>query len=157
MQELIAQATLIAFSLMSPARLLYIVLSTWWKGMVGCWELGRRHQKMQVIILSPSIPLNPLAWQERPIRPLLEESSPPLPRDQAKTSLETNASQTDAHLPQGHPPSPHCFEINNYCPVVAWLNCGSGAHAWKVKIYFTEELQNLAKIIAAGTRIAYLK
>lgn len=36
---------------------------------------------------------------------LLEDSSLPLPRDQAKISLEINASQADACLPQGLSPS----------------------------------------------------
>lgn len=50
--------------------------------------------------------LNPLPDKRDPLLLLLEDSSLPLPRDQAKISLELNASQADACLPQGLSPSP---------------------------------------------------
>lgn len=99
-------STLIAFSLLFPARLLHIVLSTGEREGWGAENQAGEIRENAGENFEPFDSSEPSGLTREAHSSSAGESSPPLPRDQAKTSLETNASQTDAHLPLGHPPSP---------------------------------------------------
>lgn len=107
---------------------------------------------MQLRIFNHQIHLNPLPVKADPLL-LLEASSLPLPRDQAKTSPDTKASQADACLPQGLSPSPP-LQLQSSCSM---LYCGSTAQSWEVKRYFTKELQKQGKIMSPRTGRTYLE
>lgn len=64
--------------------------------------------KMQLRVLTPQIFRNSLTWQRDPFI-LLENSSLPLPREQAKTLPETNACQAMLVSLKVFLLSHHCF------------------------------------------------